>query len=182
MGDGLTHLVGKGCRAAFDLGCLQQVTTGLVENHTAEAVGQHDWHLSSLHVVSPKHGACALADLSCTRLDIPGVQVIRSIRAAVTTTDAGAMVTIGGKHRETTGLVQANIAGEGSIRSRHQNFLPITGVTATTHLQMLSETFKLSRSLQQPRTCIRHGWAGVQPGLLGLAVVTQGCESLEAGA
>ena len=70
------------------------------------------------------------------------------------------MVTVGGEHRKTTGLVQSDITGEGAVGCSNQDFLPVAGITATTNLQMLTLLIELSCSLQQPCTGICHGWTG----------------------
>jgi hypothetical protein len=61
VSDRLAHLLGEGCGAALHLGGFQQVAAGFVEDHAAEAVGQHNRQLSRLHIVGIEHGAGAFA-------------------------------------------------------------------------------------------------------------------------
>ena len=96
MGDELAHLVGKGGGAPFHLGGFQQMAAGLMEDHPAEAIGQHHRELASLHVVGIKHGGGAGAQVDGGGIDIPMAQIIGVVGGAVATAQAGTVITISG--------------------------------------------------------------------------------------
>ena len=98
VGNQLAHLLGKGGGAPLHLGGLQQVAAGLVEDHTAKAIGQHRRHLAGFHVVGIEHGASAFAHLLGRGQGIPLPQVIGAAGGAVATAHGGAVVAIGRQH------------------------------------------------------------------------------------
>ena len=157
------------------------MAAGLVEDHAAEAVGEHHRHLAGLHVVGIEHGAGAAAHLLGRGLHVPLGQVFGPAGAAVAATGAGAVLAIGGQHGEAQGLVQADVPGKGAVTGSHQHLLPVAGVATAAGLQVGALTFELVGALQQPGGGLGQGWTGPEPGGLAGAEIPQGRQAVEPG-
>ena len=173
MSDQFTNPIREGRGAPFNLGCFEQVTAGLVENHATEPVGENSRHLSGIHVVGPQHRSSAVAHFSCTGFGIPVPKIVRTIGTAIAAANAGSVIAVGGKNGETGRLMQADVAGKSAIGCSHQHFLPVAGVTATAHLQVLTKTIEMVCAFEQALAGLIQGGAAFQPVGFVQAVVGQ---------
>ena len=173
VSDQFTNAISEGSGAAFDLGCFEQMPTGLVENDATKAVSENSRHLSGIHVVGTQHRSSAVANLSCAVLGIPVPKIIRTIGTAIAAANAGPVVSVCGENREAGRLMQADVAGEGAIGRSNQDFLPVAGVTAATHLKILTQTLEMGCAVKQALTGLIERWAAFQPVGFGQTVVGQ---------
>ena len=157
------------------------MAAGLVEDHAAEAVGEHHRHLAGLHVVGIEHGAGAGAHLLGGGLHIPLGQVFGPAGAAVAATGAGAVLAIGGQHGEAQGLVQADVPGEGAVTGGDQHLLPVAGVAAAAGLQVGAMALQPVGALQKPGGGLGQGRTGPEPGGLAGAEIPQARQAVEPG-
>ena len=160
MGDLGPDAFGEGSRTPFNLRGFQEMPAGFMEDDAAESIGQNRRHLPGIHILRPQHRAGAFTHFSGARLAIRSSEIVRSVRAAVATTNTGAVFT-GGKNRESGGLMETNVAGEGAVGGCDQNLLPVAGVAAATHLEMLTEALEVNRP---PGGVRRWPWSGPDSG------------------
>ena len=173
VGNLLAQLLGKGGGAALDLGGFEQMAAGFMENDAAEAVRQHYRKLARFDIVSPQHGGGAVAEIAGRLLGLPLAQFIGTAMGAVAAAQAGAVVAIGGQYIQTQGLVQANVVGMGAIAGDHQHVLPVAGITAAPHLQVLAQAAELVGAFQQASGGLLKAGALSEPITLGHRPILQ---------
>ena len=182
MGDRLADAVGEGGGAPLQLGGFQQVAAGFVEDHAAEAVGEHHRQLAGLHVIGVEHGGGAAAEILGGIVGVPVVEGFGAVAGAVAAPQAGAVFAIGGQHAQPQRLVQAHIAGEGAVAGGDQHLLPVAGVVTAAGLQVVTVALQPVGAEQQLGGGIPQPRAEGQPVVFALAVVSQGQQALETAA